>query len=101
MEIEIGKIKIYEDYKKEKDCLTRCIDGRQWYYEHITHLIGWLRHLRKCENKRFVSKNRPNIMFANDTDIVEGNIVRNILFFRNHIKYIEQSKDRLGKFNVL
>ena len=101
MEIEIDKIKIYEDYKKEKDCLTRCIDGRQWYYEHTTHLIGWLRHLRKCENNRFVSKNRPNIMFADDTYIVERDINRNIMFFRNYLRYISESRKRLAKFNVL
>ena len=101
MNIELDKIKLYDEYKAESNCLVRVIETRQWYYEHITHLIGWLRHLRKCDKKRFVSKDRPNIMFANDTYIVEKNIMRNILFFRNYLRYIAESRKRLAKFNVL
>lgn len=101
MEIEIDKIKIYEDYKKTKDSLNYSIESRQMYYEHISHLIGWLRYLRKCEKKRFISKVRPNIMFVNHTDMVEKEILRNIVDFRICLKHIKWCKNKLTGFNVL
>ncbi len=99
MEIDLKQIGNYKRYISLLECLENAYYTREEVYYHLKNCIGYLRVIRGCKKKRYITHNRPNVMFADTESILVKEIRDRVEYFKGTLKAINRYKEEIMKYN--